>query len=217
MDLYELARGPLASAAFAIFAGGTLVRIYLLLSNAKRLNRLNPEKSRSGGTKSIVKGLLPYGLSYMRQNPLFTAITFIFHLCVLLLPVLLLAHTVLIYESWNLQWVSLPDGLADGMAMAALAAVIFFGVRRVLVREVRELTNTADWVILGVVGGVLLSGLVAYHQWGSYRSWLIAHVLLADLLLVMIPFTKLVHMALFPLTRGYLGAEYEIVLDTKYL
>ena len=73
------------------------------------------------------------------------------------------------------------------------------------------------WAILAVVGGVFLTGMLAYHHWGPYRPLLITHVLMGELLLIMLPFTKLMHMILFFFTRGYLGAEYEIVMDGEGL
>ncbi|MEJ2158468.1 MAG: nitrate reductase [Desulfobacteraceae bacterium] len=171
----------------------------------------------NGGFKSIFRGLLPFGLSAMRQQPLLGGVTFIFHLCVVMTPLFLLAHIVLFYESWQLQWPSLPDLPADIMTMMVIAGTLFFAFRRWIRKEVRAVSNFADWALLIVVNGVFLTGLLAYHHWGPYRPLLITHVLLGEILLLMVPFTKLVHMVLFFFTRGYLGAEYEIVLDGEGL
>lgn len=217
MDLYEIARGPLTLTAFLIGIGASILRISMLWTQARRINRMHPAKSVRGGIKSIIKGLLPLGLKAMQQQPLFGLATFAFHLCVIITPLFLLAHIVLIYESWQIQWFSLPDALADTMAMVVIAGVVFFSIRRLIRKEVRSLSSFADWVLLAVIGGIFLTGILAYHHWGPYRPLLITHVLLGDLLLVMIPFTKMIHMPLFFLTRGYLGAEYEIVMKGEGL
>lgn len=217
MDVYELLRGPLAWIAFSICLGGTAARLILLLARTRQIKRLHPAKSFGGGIKSIGRGLVPFGLDYMREHPWFVLATFVFHLCALVTPLFLLAHIVLVYESWRIQWASLPDGLADIMTLVVVAGALFFAARRLIVKEVRRLSSGADWALLALIAGVFSTGLIAYHHWGPYRIMLITHILAAELLLVLIPFSKLVHMVLFFFSRGYLGAEYEIVLDGQGL
>lgn len=217
MDYYELLRGPMAWVAFTICLGGIALRLCLLLARAKSVKRMNPGKSVKGGVKSIVRGMIPFGLHQMRQNPFFTLIAFFFHLCVILTPVFLLAHIVLFYESWQVQWPSLPDNLADIMTLFVIFAALFFASRRLVLKPVKRLTRLSDWLLLILVAGVFLTGLMAYHHWGPYRGLLVSHLLLGETLLVVIPFSKLIHMLLFFFTRGYLGAEYEILLDSQYM
>ena len=217
MDYYEIARGPMAWTAFSICGGGVAYRFAALFRRGHRLKRRRPAKSVRGGLKSILRGLTPFGLHYMRENRFFSVVTWIFHLCLLITPVFILAHIVLVYESWQVQWGSLPDSLADVMTVLVLLGVLFFSIRRLSVKAVRALTGGMDWLLLALIAGVFLSGLMAYHHWGPYRPLLIAHIVLGEVLLVLIPFSKLIHMILFFFTRGYLGAEYEIVLDSQYL
>ena len=217
MDVYELLRGPLAWIAFSICLGGTAARLIPLLARAKQIKRLHPAKSFSGGIKSMGRGLIPFGLDYMREHPWFVLATFVFHLCVLATPLFLLAHIVLVYESWRIQWASLPDSLADIMTFVVLVGAFFLAARRLVVKEVRRLSSSANWALLLLIAGVFLTGMIAYHHWGPYRTMLITHILAGELLLVLIPFSKLIHMILFFFTRGYLGAEYEIVVDGQGL
>jgi nitrate reductase gamma subunit len=217
MDFYELARGPMAWIAFSFCIVGTIVRLAVFFARAKKLKRLHPEKIVSGGLKSIFRGMLPFGLTYMREKPVFTIVTFGFHVCVLITPLFFLSHIVLVYESWQIQWISLPDSVAYIMAMVVILAVLFFFTRRLLIKEVKQLTRLSDILILIVIALVFLSGMSASHHWGQYRPPLIAHIVTGEILLVMIPFSKLMHMFMYFFTRGYLGAEYNIVLDTKYL
>jgi nitrate reductase gamma subunit len=217
MDYYEIARGPMAWTAGSFCVLGVVYRFAALIKRGKRLKRRRPAKSARGGLKSILRGLIPFGLHYMREHPIFTVVAWIFHLCLLITPVFLLAHIVLVYESWQIQWISLPDTLADVMTVLVLLGVLFFSIRRLSIKAVRSLTGGPDWILLALIAAVFLSGLTAYHHWGPYRPLLIAHIMLGEALLVMIPFSKLIHMILFFFTRGYLGAEYEIVLDGQYL
>ncbi|MFC1886141.1 nitrate reductase, partial [Thermodesulfobacteriota bacterium] len=130
MELYELATGPLVWIALMVFALGSLGRILLLLIQGKQEKILYPKTSIGGGIRSILHGLVPFASRYMRKQPFLTAVTFIFHLCVIVLPIFLLAHTILWCESWNIFWWTLPDRLADLMTILVVMSCIFFFVRR---------------------------------------------------------------------------------------
>ena len=215
MDVYELVRGPFAWIALIGFVLGSLYRIFSLLLTGKKESTPNYSKSASDAARSILHGLLPFGSTYMRKQPLFTIITFIFHLCVIILPIFLLAHIVLWYESWEILWWSLPDLLADLMSLWVILACIYFLVRRWTVPEVKKVTRPGDIFLLVIILTTFLTGFLAYHQWGPYRPILISHVLAGEILLVAIPFSKLGHMLFFMFSRAYMGAEFGKVLESK--
>jgi len=208
MDLYELARGPLAWAALVIFLSGALFRTALLF-RARRGHRLiYPARSVGNGLRSLLHALVPFASTYMRARPVFTIVTFVFHLCVLLLPAFLLAHTILWYESWELLWWSLPDRLADTMTIFVLLACLFFLVRRLSVPEVKHVSGPSDIALIVLVFMPFLTGFLASHHLGPYRVLLILHILSAEVLIAAIPYSKLRHMVLFFFTRTYMGAEF---------
>ena len=215
MDVYELLRGPLAWVALIGFIAGCLFRFVSMLTMGKGQASLYPSTSFSDGLRSILHGLVPFGSTYMRRQPVFAVVTIGFHLCVILLPLFLLAHVVLWYESWQVLWWSLPDLLADLMAIWVMLACIFFLVRRWTVPEVKKVTRPADILLLAMVFLTFLTGFLAYHQWGPYRPMLILHVLTGEILLIAIPFTKLGHMLFVMLSRAYMGAEFGKVLKAR--
>ena len=51
------------------------------------------------------------------------------------------------------------------------------------------------------------TGFLAYHQIGPYELLMILHLLTAEIILILIPFTKLAHMILFFFTRAFIGFE----------
>jgi nitrate reductase gamma subunit len=51
---------------------------------------------------------------------------------------------------------------------------------------------------------------VASHQPSDYSFWLLAHIIAGEIMLIVIPFTKLSHVVLFFLVRGQLGMDYGI-------
>jgi hypothetical protein len=72
---------------------------------------------------------------------------------------------------------------------------------------VRILTSAWDYTLLGLTALPFLTGFFAYHQFGPYKTLMIAHILSGEILLVLIPFTKLGHMVLFFFTRAFIGFE----------
>jgi nitrate reductase gamma subunit len=215
MDVYELVRGPFAWIAFAVFSLGSLYRIIFLLLTGKKEPASNVSKSAIDAARSILHGLLPFGSTYMRKQPLFTIVTFLFHLCVVNLPIFLLAHIVLWYESWEILWWSLPDMLADAMTLWVLLACLYFMGRRLFVAEVKQVSRPGDFALLIIILLTFLSGFLAYHQWGPYRPILILHVISSEILLIALPFSKLGHMLFFYFSRAFMGAEYGKVLKAR--
>ena len=215
MDIYELVRGPFAWVALIVFVAGSLYRMVALLVSGKKEPALYPATSVKDGLRSIVHGLVPFGSTYMRRQPLFAAVTIGFHLCVIILPLFLLAHIGLWYESWQILWWSLPDLLADIMAIWVILACVYFLIRRWTVPEVKQVTRPTDILLPVIILLTFLTGFLAYHQWGPYRPMLISHILAGEILLVAIPFSKLGHMLFFMFSRAYIGAEYGKVLNAR--
>jgi nitrate reductase gamma subunit len=208
MDLYELARGPLAGLALIVFVVGSFLRIGWFLAWGTRVKGLSPTTAAKDGLRAIFRGLIPFGTTYMRRKPVFTVITFLFHLGVLITPLFLLAHSVLLYESWQIEWWSLPDVLADTMTLAVIFATFFFLVRRLIVPEVKQVSRATDILLLLLILICFLSAFLAYHQLGPYHPLLILHVISGDILLLIFPFSRLFHMVLFFFTRASLGSEF---------
>jgi nitrate reductase gamma subunit len=68
----------------------------------------------------------------------------------------------------------------------------------------RRLSRASDFLILGCLVVVFLSGFLAAHPALNPFPWsavLLVHLLSGDLVLAMLPFTKLVHVGLLPLAQ----------------
>ena len=212
MDYYELARGPLVGIAFAVFFFGCVCRVLFTLIKKQHRKMLYPSATVKGGIRSIIYGILPFGSSYMRANPVLAIVTILFHVCLLLLPLFLLAHILLWYESFNILWWNIPELVSDIMTVIVVLSCLFFCGRRVFIPEVKHVTSAGDFVLLILIMFPFLTGFLATHQWGPYRPLLIAHIVSGELLLMVIPFSRLGHMLFFWLSRAYLGSEYSKVL-----
>jgi nitrate reductase gamma subunit len=208
MDLYEVVRGPLAWAALLIFSLGSIYRIVDMLVEARRDKVVYPYMSLKYGLRSILHWVVPFGSRNMRLRPVMTVVSFVFHISLVLLPLFALGHVVLWYESWSIQWWTLPEAVTDVLTVVVILCCIFFAVRRITQPEVRNVTGVSDFLLLAVVAAPFVTGFLAYHQLGAYRPMLIAHILAGEIMLVAIPFTRLSHMLFFPFTRAYMGSEF---------
>jgi nitrate reductase gamma subunit len=206
--MYDFLAGPALWATFIIFLGGLIFRIaHLYRLSRKKDSVFYDHVSFNWGLKSIIHWILPWGSASMRQQPVFTAMVFIFHISLLAVPLFLNAHNILWDESWGMSFWSLPNTLSDVLTVTLLVSIIFFVVRRLVRSEVRVITETWDYVLLCLTALPFLTGFLAYHQFGPYELLMILHLLTAEIVLILIPFTKLAHMVLFFFTRAFIGFE----------
>lgn len=208
-ELYRLATGPLAWAAFVVFVGGSLFRLIHLIALVHRQERfIYTYMSLKFSLRSIVHWLAPFATVNWRLHPWLTIVTFAFHICLLATPVFLLAHIVLWDEAWNVSWWALPDRLAVVMTLVVLGGCLFFFIRRRVTPEVAYVTSASDYVILALVAAPFATGLIAYFQWFDVRLFTLLHVLSGEAMLIAVPFTRISHMLFAPLTRAYMGSEF---------
>jgi nitrate reductase gamma subunit len=206
--IYDFLTGPALWFAFIFFIGGLFARIAFLFRLSRKKDRvIYNHFSFSWGLRSVIHWMIPWASASMRQQPVFTLVGFLFHVPLLTVPLFLDAHILLWDDAFGVSLWSLPDALADGMTVVLLAAAVFLLVRRLIRPEVRILNNSWDYVLLILTVLPFLTGFLAYHQWGPYELLLILHVLLGEILLMLIPFTKLGHMLLFFFTRAFIGFE----------
>lgn len=214
--VYNLVSGPMTWLAFGVFIGGSVYRLWEIHRLLFRKERFVwSHMSLKYSLRSIARWLMPFGTRNMRLHPVMTVVSFAFHICLLLVPVFLLAHIVLWEESWGIDWWALPDPLADAMSLTVLAACVFFALRRLTSPEVRYVTGTADYLFLGAVALPFLSGFYCSRPWPGYPVMMIVHMLSGQVMLAMLPFTRLGHMIVVWFTRSYMGSEFGAVRHAR--
>ncbi len=206
--MYAFLSGPGATIAFSLFLGGMALRLVALYYLSRFKDQIAYNHVHWGwGIKSILHWITPWASASTRRQPVFAGMVFIFHVSLLVTPLFLNAHNLLWDETWNIKLWSIPNGWADVLTIACLTSGIFLLVRRWVRPEVRILTQFSDYALLILTMLPFLTGFLAYRQWGPYESLMILHMLTGELLLILIPFTKLSHAFLFFLTRTYIGFE----------
>ena len=215
-SLYNFVSGPLAWLAFIVFIGGCLYRlITLMVLVHKKEKFIYSYMSWKYSLRSIVRWSTPFATENMRRHPAMTIVAYVFHVCLILTPIFLLAHVTLVDESWDLSWWTLPDTLAAIMTLLVIGACVFFLVRRLVNPEVQYVTSASDYILLTIVAAPFITGFLVYYQWFGYQTLLILHILSGEIMLVAIQFTRLSHMLFAPLTRAYMGSEFGGVRHAK--
>jgi len=207
--MYELVTGPLAWVAFGVFIIGMMVRVVSLILLARKKDKVVFNHfSLSWSIRSIFHWLIPFGSRGMRQQPVFTIVSFTFHICLIVTPILLLSHNIIWNEKWNITWWTISERTADYMTLLLIGSAVFLVIRRIVSPKVRIVTTAYDYILIAIATAPFITGYLAYHQWFDYKTILIIHILFGELMLILIPFTKLSHMILFFFSRSYIGSEF---------
>jgi nitrate reductase gamma subunit len=213
--MYDFVRGPLVWIAFIGFFGGALYRLVTMARLAAREKVVFPTWDARYGFRSLLHWVIPFAGTNMRKRPIYTLISYAFHLCVIATPLFLMGHAVLWEESWGIRWWSLPEGAADVMTLVVIFACLFFIIRRLVRPEVRNVSYASDFTLALVVLAPFLTGFVAHRQWLPYQPTLIVHIISGALCLLLIPWTRLAHMIWFAFTRSYMGSEFGAVRHAR--
>ena len=195
-------------ATFIIFLGGLAARLATLYRLSRHKDRIiYNHASLSWGLKSIFIWLIPWGSASMRNQPVFSLMVFLFHISLLAVPLFLSAHNILWDEAFGLSLWSISDTWADALTLICIGAILFLLIRRLVRAEVRILTSAWDYTLLVVTALPFITGFLAYHQFGPYNILMLSHILFSEILLILIPFSKLGHMILFFFSRAFIGFE----------
>jgi len=215
-DIYALARGPFAWGAFIIFFCGIAYRLIWAFMLARKKDRmiftyLNPYYA----LRSFAHWVVPFGSVSMRNRPVLTTVTFAFHICLIAVPIFLFAHVIYFKESFNISWWYLPPAVAEVMTIIVILCCVFFFIRRLVQPDVRFLSETTDYLLILLVAAPFITGYWAARGWAGFEIATLLHMLSGELLLVLIPFTKLSHMFFFFMTRTYAGSEFGAVRHAR--
>lgn len=214
MDFDSFLEGPLLWIAFLIFIIGTVVRVGSAVSLARKADKVMFQYfSVKYVLSTLGRWLLPLNKD-VAKNPVFTIAGYIFHICLIAVPIWLVGHVTLWEESrFGWSWTSLPDSFADAMTILVLAITVFFLLRRIFSPEVRLLTTLSDFLVLIVTAFPFLTGYFLMHGTLDGMGFLgdhmrSIHVLSGELMLIVIPFSKLSHFILFFFSRSATAVEF---------
>ena len=214
MDLYLFVEGPLLWIAFLVFIIGSLLRAAVfVVASTKKDKIIYQHFSWKYALGTIGRWLLPANKS-VSKNPVFSILGYIFHICLIVVPIWFSGHIYLWEESrFEWSWAPIPDWLADWMTIVLLAIALFFLLRRIFSADIRLISGFADYLLIIVTALPFLTGYFLTHGTLDSVEFLgnnmtLIHMLSGELMLILIPFTKLSHFILFFFSRAATGIEF---------
>ena len=136
------------------------------------------------------------------KDRLFLSLTSVsFHIAILIVPIFLGGHIALWARGLGIAWPAIPNLLADVLTIVAIITAVALVIQRAAAGPTRSLSRFQDYVIPLIVAVPFASGFLVMHPAinpFSHEALLFVHVMSANALFVLVPITKLSHMALLP-------------------
>ena len=199
--LLEWARGPAFIFSFSFMILGLARHLALTLWEIGRVWRRAGDKSLP--FRQIVRVTLQWLFPAGRvlQSPLFSLTSILFHMAILIVPIFLAGHIALWFRGARVSWPAIPNAMADVLTIVAVITAIALVVQRLAARSTRALSRFRDYALPLIIAVPFVSGFMVMHPAFnpySYASTLLVHVMSANLLMILIPLTKLTHVVLLP-------------------
>ncbi len=203
--LLDLSRGPLFRFSFGIMVLG-LSRILILeiWGMVEAYRKAGDKKMPWALTVSrTLEWLFPVK-RVMNHRPIYSIISILFHVGLLIVPVFLFDHVRLWEKGIGVSWVSLPRQWADILTVTTILFGFSLFLGRVGSGRARAISRRQDYLwplilILPFLSGFICSSLsITPH---TYKIFMIIHVLSGELIFLLLPFTKIAHCILMPLSQ----------------
>lgn len=194
------------SIATGIFVLGTLWRLFEIYSLGRKKDMAVPRhRTGASGLHTMLRRSVPPPGMFKRSPTSYVA-GYVFHIGLFVIVFLFAQHIKLIQELTGLSWPNLPAQFIDATAVVTLAIMLLVLVERINKPVKRFLSTFKDYTAWTLTFLPVLTGLLATkHLLFSYTWMLALHILSAELLLIFIPFTKLIHVFTLWGSRWYNG------------
>ena len=194
--------------ALGIFVLGILWRLFEIYSLGRKPNLAvpRPRGGASGLHTMFRRSLPPPGM--FKRSPVSYVAGYIFHFGLAIVAFMFIPHIMLIRGLTGLSWPGLPSQFIDATAVVTLATMLLVLVERINRPVKRFLSTFEDYAAWALTFLPVMTGyLTNKHLLFSYPWMLALHILSAELLLVFLPFTKLMHVFTLWGSRWYNGDE----------
>lgn len=217
-SLIDFAKGPLFRLCFALLVLG-LIRIFFLdirgayKAYKKTDDRKIPWKLIMSRTWEWL-----FPLKRLKGNFRFYSIfSILFHIGLIVVPIFLFAHINLWNSSIGISWIALPYNWALWLTIST----IFFGaaliISRLVTDTMRALSRKQDYLWLVLLLIPFITGFICANLNVSpdyYQFFMLMHILSGDLIFVLIPFSKIAHCVLMPLSQIICTLAWKFPPDT---
>jgi len=194
IQLLTWVRGDGLDYAVGIFLLGVIWRLIEVysLGRKKDLSASRSVAGASGWHTLFRRSLPPAGM--VKKSPVSYLGGYTFHIGLVIVVFLFAPHILLIRSLTGLSWPGLPSQFIDLAAVVTMAAMVVVLADRINKPVKRFLSTFEDWFTWAVTFLPVLTGWMAVqHLLLPYTTMLALHILSVEVLLVVLPFTKLFH------------------------
>ena len=217
-SLLEFAKGPLFRLTFALLVLGLIRIFYLDIQGAWKAYRKTDDKKLPW--KLIISRTFEWFFPAKRLKGnfrFFSVFSILFHVGLILVPIFLFAHIQLWENSVGISWIALPYSVAFWLTISTILFGAALFITRLVNRTAKALSRKQDylWLILLLipfVTGFICANLNIVPSY--YRFFMLVHVLAGELIFVLIPFSKIAHCVLAPLSQIISTLAWKFPPDT---
>lgn len=202
-ELLGFLKGPLLTFVVLIFVLGLMrevvLSVWVLVEATRRAGDPNIPYARV--LRNMAVWLFPVTRLH-RSLPVFSYASFFFHLGVISSAFFLREH-IDFFSGLGLSWPAIPHPYVDWLALLAFAGLTILLGFRIYVRQSRAVSGFEDYAVLFLLIVTVGMGYLAGQSWNviPYNVTMVFHISTGSTILVLTPFTKLAHCALYPLVR----------------
>ncbi len=201
-------RGTAFDIAFAVFVFGLILRFLEIFLLGRKPDLSAPRGSAMlGGVRTVFRRSLPADGNSFRRSSFTIVAGYVFHFGLLVSLLLLAPHIELFKSILGFGWFALPSPIVDFFTAMSLIALIAVLLHRITHPVLKFLSTPEDYLVWFVTFLPLLTGYMTFHHLFLPYPWLLGiHILSVELLLLLFPFTKLMHTFTLFIARWYNGA-----------
>ncbi len=192
MGFISFVEGPLLWAAFLLFIAGTVARVsfsfYTIIKNSKH---------KGYGFLNIIsilgRAFLPFHKAFLKK-PVYITLRYIFHACLIVVPIWFSGHIGLWEESmFEWSWSPLPDEWIDSMTLILMGLAALFLLRHIVSSDIRSNTVKSDYILIIITIMPFLTGYFLTHgtlddmPFLGSNMWII-HILSGEAMLIIAVF-----------------------------
>jgi nitrate reductase gamma subunit len=190
-----------------VFLIGTALRLFEILLLGRGVDLAPGRAGEAGaGLRTVLSRQLP-APGTLKRAPFMVIAGYLWHIGFFVALLLFVPHIELVHGSFGIAWPGLANPLVDAATAVTIVTLLALLVRRLTHPVLRYLSGFEDYLVWAVTLLPLVTGYLTYHRMiNPYPLAMGLHVLSAELLMVVFPFTKLMHAFTALLARWYNGA-----------
>jgi len=207
IDFLLWVKGSAFTIAVAIFIIGMLLKLFEIVSLGRKEDYAKPRGNPiKGGFHEMWRRFLPVDKQTFERSAVTVIAGYMFHIGLFVVVFFFVPHILLVDSLLGLSWPALPTPIIDAFAVITMVALIAALIHRLVHPVKRYLSTIMDYVVWTVTFLPVLTGYMAFHHLLLSNNMLIAlHILSVEILLILIPFSKLSHVMTTFMARWYTG------------